>query len=285
MNRPYTAQSPYSLTPTERIRSGRGSGRRSGGYGSLDELDSYGDTDTDALPPYRDYGAGRRTRRGDDDYDAYDTDDYTDVENYDEYLDEARIDRRWMWIAGVAGAILFVAVITVSMILGGGDSGSVSATVAAPLPTSSAPEPSAAPSPRVAAPASPSLPAETVTTVSPTAETPAPAPVAPSPLLPAPQAAPPPAAAAPGTVTYRITGNRALLDLVTIIYTDEQGALKTDVNAALPWTKTVVLNPGVTLSSVTATSVSGQLNCAILDANGSLIAVQNNNSFITNCTR
>ncbi|ADU00594.1 hypothetical protein [Mycolicibacterium gilvum] len=282
MNRPYTAQSPYSLTPTERIRSGQASGRRGGGYGGsdVDELDRYGDSDTDALPPYRDY------RPGDHDaHDAYDSDDYTDVENYDEYLDEARIDRRWMWIAGVAGAILFVAVITVSMILGGGDSGSVSATVAAPLPTSSAPEPSAAPSPRAAAPASPSLPAETVTTVTPTAETPAPAPVAPSPLLPAPQAAPPPAAAAPGTVTYRITGNRALLDLVTIIYTDEQGALKTDVNAALPWTKTVVLNPGVTLSSVTATSVSGQLNCAILDANGSLIAVQNNNSIITNCTR
>ncbi|MGQ9409699.1 hypothetical protein [Mycolicibacterium gilvum] len=277
MNRPYTAQSPYSLTPTERIRSGRASGRRGGGYGGsdVDELDRYGDSDTDALPPYRDYRPG--------DHDAYDSDDYTDVENYDEYLDEARIDRRWMWIAGVAGAILFVAVITVSMILGGGDSGSVSATVAAPLPTSSAPEPSAAPSPRAAAPASPSLPAETVTTVTPSAETPAP--VAPSPLLPAPQAAPPPAAAAPGTVTYRITGNRALLDLVTIIYTDEQGALKTDVNAALPWTKTVVLNPGVTLSSVTATSVSGQLNCAILDANGSLIAVQNNNSIITNCTR
>ncbi|MCZ0728897.1 MmpS family transport accessory protein [Mycolicibacterium iranicum] len=271
MNRPYTAQSPYSLTPTERIRSPRGSGRY-GGYGTAtDDPDRYDDLDTDALPPYHggDYDA-------DDDYDA---------ESYDEYLDEARLDRRWMWIAGVAGAILFVAVITASMILGGGDSGSVSATVGSPLPTSSAPEPSAAPTPRVAAPAAPSLPAETVTTITPTAETPVPAPTTPAPLLPAPQAAPPPAAAAPGTVTYRITGNRALLDLVTVIYTDAQGALQTDVNAALPWSKTIVLNPGVTLSSVTATSVSGQLNCAILDANGSLIAVQNNNSIITNCTR
>ncbi|OAN36468.1 MmpS family transport accessory protein [Mycolicibacterium iranicum] len=272
MNRPYTAQSPYSLTPTERIRSPRGSRRRSGGYGTdTDDPYRYDDLDTDALPPYPG-----------DDYDA--ADDY-DAENYDEYLDEARLDRRWMWIAGVAGAILFVAVITASMILGGGDSGSVSATVASPLPSSSAPEPSAAPAPRVAAPATPSLPAETVTTISPTAETPAPVPTTPAPLLPAPQAAPPPAAAAPGTVTYRITGNRALLDLVTVIYTDAQGALQTDVNAALPWSKTIVLNPGVTLSSVTATSVSGQLNCAILDANGSLIAAQNNNSIITNCTR
>ncbi len=272
MNRPYTAQSPYSLTPTERIRSSRGSGRRGsryGGHGSdVDELDRYGDLDTDALPPYPG-----------DDYPA----DYEDAENYDDYLDEARIDRRWMWIAGVAGAILFVAVITASMILGGGDSGSVSATVASPLPTSSAPEPSAAPAPRVAVPA-PSLPAETVTTVTPSAETPAPVPEAPAPVLPAPQAAPPPAPPA-GTVTYRITGNRALLDLVTVIYTDAQGALQTDVNVALPWTKTIVLDPGVTLSSVTATSVSGQLNCAILDANGSALAVQNSNSIITNCTR
>jgi hypothetical protein len=266
MNRQYTAQSPYSLTPTERIRSPRGGGRYSGRYGS--DRDRYSEFDTDALPPYP---GGE--------YDA----DQEDVESYDEYLDEARIDRRWMWIAGVAGAILFVAVITASMILGGGDSGSVSATVASPLPTSgAAPTPSAAPNPDVAAPVQPSLPAETVTTVSPTAEAPTPAP---APLLPAPQAVPPPASAVPGTVTYRITGTRNLIDLVTVIYTDAQGALQTDLNVALPWTKTIVLNPGVSLSSVTATSVSGQLNCAILDAGGSLIASQNNNSIITNCTR
>lgn len=272
MNRPYTAESPYSLTPTERIRTPRGSGRYSSRHGRYgDDSDRYGDLDTDALPPYpgADY---------DDDYDA--------AESYDEYIDEARLDRRWMWIAGVAGAILFVAVITASMILGGGDSGSVSATVASPLQTTSA---APAPSQDVAAPvapAQPSLPAETVTTVSPTAETPIPtaAPV-PTPVLPAPQAVPPPAAAVPGTVTYRITGTRNLIDLVTVIYTDAQGALQTDMNVALPWSKTIVLNPGVSLSSVTATSVSGQLNCAILDAGGSLIAAQNNNSIITNCTR
>ncbi|MGB7508539.1 MAG: hypothetical protein WA965_24265, partial [Mycobacterium sp.] len=92
-------------------------------------------------------------------------------------------------------------------------------------------------------------------------------------------------AAAPGTVTYRVTGDRNLIDLVTVIYTDQQGALVTDVNVSLPWSKTVVLNPGVTLSSVTATSVAGRLNCSIADANGALIAVQNSNSMITNCTR
>ena len=276
MNRPYTAQSPYSLTPTERIRTPRGGRRYGRGHEGADHA---GDPDTDAIPPYP----------GDDlgDYDDGPVENYDDYDDDYDYDDEARIDRRWMWIAGVAGAILFVAVITASLILGGGDSGSVSATIASPEPTSSAaPEPSSAP--RLAAPAAPSLPAETVTTVSPAPSPTAEAPTAqaqpPAPVLPAPQAAPP-AVAPPGTVTYRITGSRQLIDLVTVIYTDQQGALVTDVNVALPWTKTVVLNPGVTLSSVTATSVAGQLNCSIVDANGTLVAAQNNNAIITNCTR
>ncbi|OKH68536.1 hypothetical protein EB72_00680 [Mycobacterium sp. SWH-M1] len=271
MNRPYTAQSPYALTPTERIRSSRGRSRYDR-YGDSDVTD----LDTDVYP--RDVDEDYRADY-DEDYDA----------DYEDYLDEARIDRRWMWIAGVAGAVLFIAVIMASMILGGGDSGSVSATVASQDPsTTSAPEPSA--TPRAAAPAppvQPSLPAETVTTISPTpaptAQVPAPAPAAP--LLPAPQAAPPPASAVPGTVTYRITGTKGLLDLVTVIYTDAQGALQTDVNVALPWSKTITLDPGVTLSSVTGTSVTGQLNCEVLDANGAVIAAQNGNSIITNCTR
>ena len=86
-------------------------------------------------------------------------------------------------------------------------------------------------------------------------------------------------------VTYQVTGSRQLIDLVTVIYTDEQGALQTDVNVALPWTKTVVLDPGVELSSVTATSVAGQLNCTITDASGATLAAQNNNTMIANCTQ
>ncbi|AFM16209.1 hypothetical protein Mycch_1407 [Mycolicibacterium chubuense NBB4] len=284
MNRPYTAQSPYSLTPTERMRSSRRSGRSSGRYGGRYGDDAgyegygtdgrYGDLDTDVYPPYPGYDEPA------EDYDEA-------VEMYD----EARIDRRWMWIAGVAGAILFVAVITASMILGGGDSGSVSATLsqdgASGEPTTTAAAaPSAAPTsaPRAAAaPPSPSLPAETVTTITPTAQTPTPAPAVP--VLPAPQAAPPAPAAAPGTITYHITGNKQLIDFVTVIYTDQRGALQTEMNVSLPWSKTVVLDPGVTLSSVTATSVGGQLNCSISDANGAVIAAQNSNSMITNCTR
>ena len=122
----------------------------------------------------------------------------------------------------------------------------------------------------------PALPPETVTTVSPTAET--------TPARPE-AAAPPPPAPSPRTITYRVTGNRQLIDLVTVIYTDQQGALQTDVNVALPWSKTVVLDPGVELKSVTATSVGGQLNCSITDAAGALVAAQTNNSMIATCTQ
>ena len=182
-----------------------------------------------------------------------------------------------MWIAGIAGAILFVAIGTTGIILGGGDSGSVSATATSGAPiTSAAPVTSSAPSAAASpAPVVPALP-ETVTTVSPTAET--------TPAQPE-AAAPPPPALSPRTITYRVTGNRQLIDLITVIYTDQQGALQTDVNVALPWSKTVVLDPGVELKSVTATSVGGQLNCSITDAAGALVAAQANNSMIATCTQ
>jgi hypothetical protein len=245
MNRPYTAHSPYSLSPTERIPS---HGDDGGGTVDLD-----------------------RER-----YDEYQgPEDYEDYEDYDGY---EPIDRRWIWIAGVAGAILLVAVICTVVILGGGDSGSVSTTIAPPSPTTTQPAATTSAPPAATTPSAPppaaALPPETMTTVTPTASAPpsdTPTAAAPSP--------------APGTITYRVTGNRSLIDLVTVIYTDAQGALQTDVNVALPWAKTVVLDPGVTLSSVTATSVVGQLNCSITDASGAAIAVQNNNTMIANCTK
>ena len=245
MNRPYTAHSPYSSSPTERIPS----------YG-----DDGGETVDLDREPYDEY-------QGLED----------DFEDYDDYQP---IDRRWIWVAGVAGAILLVAVICTVVILGGGDSGSVTTTVVAPTTsqpaaTTSAPPVATTPS---APPPAASLPPETVTTVTPTAS--APPSTAPRAAAPAPAPAP-----APNTITYRVTGNRNLIDLVTVIYTDSQGALQTDVNVALPWAKTVVLDPGVSLSSVTATSVAGQLNCSITDASGTAIAVQNNNTMIANCTK
>jgi hypothetical protein len=246
MNRPYTAHSPYSLTPTERIHTGVG--------------ESVGDVDREDLED--DYGG--RSEYADYDYE------------YDDEYDYEPIDRRWVWVAGVAGAILLVAVVCTVVILGGGDSGSVSSTAMSslapqtsqPVTTSRAPA-ATTPSARPPAP----LPRETVTTVTPTASAPPRA------------AAPTEAAPAPNTITYRVTGARNLLDLVTVIYTDAQGALQTDVNVALPWSKTVVLDPGVTLSSVTVTSVAGQLNCSITDAGGAVIAQQSNNTMIANCTK
>jgi hypothetical protein len=245
MNRSYTAHSPYSLSPTERIPSHGDDG------GETVDLD--------------------RERYGE--YEGL-----AEYEDYEEYADYEPIDRRWIWIAGVAGAILLVAVICTVVILGGGDSGSVSTTInpsAPPATTQPAATTSAPPVATTSAlPPAASLPPETVTTVTPSASA--------SPSAPPTSAAP---AAAPSTITYRVTGNRNLIDLVTVIYTDAQGALQTDVNVALPWAKTVVLDPGVTLSSVTATSVTGQLNCSITDAAGTAIAVQNNNTMIANCTK
>ncbi|MGB5151578.1 MAG: hypothetical protein WBN99_16935, partial [Mycobacterium sp.] len=147
-----------------------------------------------------------------------------------------------------------------------------------------------APSAAAPAPGVPALPPETVRTMTPTpsasaAPTAEPTPSAPVPapaLAEAPVADP---ALAARTITYHVTGNRSLIDLITVIYTDQQGALQTDVNVALPWVKTVTLDPGVTLASVTATSVGGQVNCSIVDGSGAAIAVQANNSMIATCTR
>jgi Mycobacterium membrane protein len=235
MNRPYTAHSPYSLTPTERIRSP---------YEEAPDLDEF-----EGLEEY-DYD--------DEDYDYYEP-----------------IDRRWVWVAAVAGAILLVAVICTVVILGGGDSGSVSTTIA-PATTTTRPAATTSAPPAATTPSTPppvaTLPPETVTTVAPTESAP-------------PSAAPTEAAPSPRTVTYTVTGNRQLIDLVSVIYTDQQGALQTEFNVALPWSKTVVLDPGVELSSVTATSVAGQLNCSITDAAGGVIAQQNSNTMIATCTK
>ena len=270
---------------------------RTGGYGAVEtdvrDYDSYyrHDRAGDEGPQARGYGStgyGAVREADDDAYDDYDA--YEDNDDYDEiYEYDDPIDRRWIWVAGVAVAILLIAVICTVVILGGGDSGSVSKTViatTAPAPpvatsTVAAPAlttpavttpalPSAGPLPAPSAPLSP----ETVTTI-------APSPTAVATADPAPPAA----ALAPTSVTYQVTGTRPLLDLVTVVYTDGRGALQTDFNVALPWSRTVTLDPGVQLKSVTATSLTGQLNCSITDASGAAIAAQSTNSMITTCTR
>ncbi|MCV7251986.1 hypothetical protein HZU40_13290 [Mycolicibacterium fluoranthenivorans] len=240
--------------------------------------------------------AGYRSRYSDDSYEYDDADTGAEYAEYDgaeyeyefpaDYHDQ--LDRRWIWVAGVAGVILMVAVICTGVILGGGDSGSVSATQAstsAAQATTSAPATTSAsaPAPLPAQQQIPALPAETVTTVTPTPTATAAPPTAETPVAPAAAPAVDPAAAR--TITYKVDGQRQMLDLVTIIYTDQQGALQTDVNAALPWTKTVTLDPGVQLSSVTATSIGAQLNCAITDAAGTPLVAQTNNTIIATCTK
>ena len=56
-----------------------------------------------------------------------------------------------------------------------------------------------------------------------------------------------------------MAGTKQLLDLVNIVYTDAQGFPETEFNVALPWTKVVVLNPGVQTQSVIATSIYSHL--------------------------
>lgn len=254
-------------------RERRRAARRGAGYGRVPRP-TYANYDT-YDPAYDDLA-----------YDEADTD-YTEYEFPADYHEP--LDRRWIWVAGVAGVILMVAVICTGIILGGGDSGTVSAgvTTSADAEPTTPPSASATPSAAAPAPVVPSLPPETVTTVTPSAtatSVPAPVPAAPAPVVVPETPVADPALAA-RTVTYHVTGNRQLIDLITVIYTDQRGALQTDVNVALPWVKTVTLDPGVTLSSVTATSVGGQLNCSIVDGSGAAVAVQANNSMIATCTR
>lgn len=206
---------------------------------------------------------------------------YADPEDYDDY-DDYRSDTRWRWVAGLAAIVLLVALVAIAVATRGGDASTSSTTptgapdqdaitattprtvIATVPPTVSSPSPTAA------------LPPETIVTVTPTPSAEAPTPA---------EAAPAPTEAPPGqTVTYTVTGSRQLFDLVSIIYTDEQGFPRTDVNVALPWTKTVVLNPGVETKSVTATSLTGQLNCAVTDGSGATLAAQSNNAAIATCT-
>jgi MmpS family membrane protein len=273
MDRPYGT---YSSTSTTTRNAGTtGTARRTGGYREIET--DYPDDDVHDYDMYDSLGEPDGADAHDDGYDEY-----GDVYEY-----EDPIDRRWIWVAGVAGAILLVAIVCTVVILGGGDSGSVSKTVAPPIPTTA---PSAVPTttppvmtsaapPPAPAPIAPLSP-ETVTTV-------APSQTAVAPPAPAPAAAPTDNAPAvsPRTITYQVTGSRPLLDMVTVVYTDAQGALQTEFNVALPWSRSVTLDPGVELKSVIATSLTGQLNCSVTDSSGTPLVVQNNNAMIATCTR
>jgi Mycobacterium membrane protein len=208
-----------------------------------------------------------------------DIQDYPDDDVDDIYADGddpfAPVDQRWRPIAAIAGIVLVLAVIATVVIVNGGDSASTSATIVVPPTRSMTPRPSA------------TLPPETVTTVTPPPQRPSPTATSTAPtVLPPPAAVPsvPPDVAA-RTFTYRVTGTKGLLDLVTIVYADAQGAPQTDFNASLPWSKTVVMNPGAEIRSVVATSLTGHLNCSITDSVGQPIAISTSSAMIATCAR
>lgn len=185
-----------------------------------------------------------------------------------------------------------IGAIATAVIINSGDSATTKATVGVPPPRTAvtSPRSSAPPSATTSAPPTSSraaLPPETVTTIAP-GDAPTKTAVPPTRLpnaAPAPTAAPPGATLNPRAIVYSVTGTKQLFDLVNIAYTDARGFPVTEFNVALPWTKVVVLNPGVQTESVIATSIYGQLNCSIVNAQGQLVKASTTNSALATCTR
>ncbi|MBX9642217.1 MAG: hypothetical protein K2X97_21605 [Mycobacteriaceae bacterium] len=219
-----------------------------------------------------------------------DFDDDPETDSWDEPDEEWAwpTDRRWRPVALFIGAVVAIGAIATAVIINSGDSATTKATVGVPTPRTAvtSPRSSAPPSAVTSAPPSgAALAPETVTTLAPGA---APTKTAtPSTRLPnaAPTVAPPGATLNPRTVIYSVTGAKQLFDLVNIVYTDGRGFPVTEFNVALPWTKVVVLNPGVQTESVIATSIYGQLNCSIVNAAGQLVKASAGNSALATCTR
>jgi hypothetical protein len=206
--------------------------------------------------------------------------DYPDDDVYADVDDHADApENRWRPMALVAAGVLVLAVIATALIVNGGDSTSTSATVG-PAPSRSVIATPRPPRPTALPPSTP-LPRETVTTVPPPSAVPTTAPLPTVPPTP-PSSVP---VLNPRTVVYRVTGTKQLLDFVSIVYTDARGLPHTDFNVALPWSKTVVLEPGVQLKSVIATSLGGHLNCAITNAQGQTVIASADNAMIATCTR
>lgn len=217
---------------------------------------------------------------------------YGDDENDDYSWTGWPADPRRRPVAAILGAVVALGAIATAVILNSGDSASTKATVGAPAPrpVTSAPAttkasvpPSASPSPsRI-----PQLPPETFTTVAPPSAVPGMGPAG-TPTAAPPAIAPgqPPSAALnPRTLVYNVTGTKQLLDLVNIVYTDARGYPQTEFNVSLPWSKMVVLNPGVQTESVVATSFYAQLNCSVVNAAGQMIVASMSNSSLATCAR
>ncbi len=223
------------------------------------------------------------------DYPGDETDgaDFHDLDGYGEdgYGEPAwPADRRWRPVAAFVGCVVALGAIATAVIINSGDSASTKATVGAPTPRTVTTLTTETPAPSVPKSAKPQLPPETVTTVVP----PSAAPTAPTGVptaAPPPTALPPSAALNPRTVVYSVTGTKQLLDLVNVVYTDARGYPHTEFNVALPWSKMIVLNPGVQNLSVVATSIYSHLDCSVINAAGQTVVASANNTMIATCTR
>ena len=203
-------------------------------------------------------------------------------------------DSRWRPLAAILGAAVALGAVATAVIINSGDSASTKATVGAPAPrtVTSAPAtprttvPSGAPrsAPNSAQP-TPQLPPETFTTVTPPSALPGNGPTGTPTAAPPPTGPPPAATLNPRTVVYSVAGTKQLLDLVNVVYTDARGYPQTEFNVSLPWSKMIVLNPGVQTESVVATSFYGRLNCSITDAAGQTVVASTNNTNLATCTR
>lgn len=223
------------------------------------------------------------TSRGGDPYHTAEPKPSDDVEDYDGYIEPD--SPNWRWIAATAGAVLLVAVVGTLVIVTGGDSASTTARI---VPSAS--RPAFTPSPTK--PPSASLPPETVTTLTPSrTSTLTPSRTSTSTAQAAPgstettTAAPTSPQAESRTVVYTVSGTKQPFDPVTVTYTDETGALRTDFDVTLPWTRTVVAGGNVVLNSVTAVSFASHLNCSISDGSGQTLASQSYNTIAATCNR
>jgi hypothetical protein len=208
------------------------------------------------------------------DEDGYDEDEYEYDEDDDSYGALAwPAERRWRPAAAFLGCVVALGAIATAVVINSGDSASTKATVGAPTPRTATALTTQAPATSAPKPAKPQLPSETVSTVAPPSAAPSPTALAPAATLD------------PRTVVYSVTGTKQLLDLVSIVYTDARGYPQTEFNVALPWSKVIVLNPGVQNLSVVATSIYSHLDCSVFNAAGQTVVASASNASIATCTR
>jgi hypothetical protein len=216
---------------------------------------------------------------------AYDEDDYDEQDHNEQDYDEHGYgalawpaERRWRPVAAFIGCVVALGAIATAVVINSGDTASTKATVGAPTPRTVTTQTATPAAPKTAKPQPPS---ETVTTVVPPSAAPTAVPTA----APPPTAVPPSATLDPRTVVYSVTGTKQLLDLVSIVYTDARGYPHTEFNVALPWSKMIVLNPGVQNVSVVATSIYSHLDCSVFNAAGQTVVASASNATIATCTR